>query len=59
MLATVRVALYCRTFRHELPPVNGELAWEEMFVGQVVTGVFHNLLASSKTSGRAGVLWKG
>ena len=56
--ATARVAWYCRTFRSRLPPVDGELGWEEMFVGPLVTGVFHDLLAAPGGAGGR-VEWTG
>ena len=58
MAATVRLALWCRAWRDKLPPVDGELGWEERFVGPVVTSVFEDLLLGPDMTG-ATVRWKG
>ena len=42
--ATVRLALHCLTWDGSLPIVDGELGWEECFVGPLVSSAFAHLV---------------
>lgn len=56
--ATVRLGLHCLDWGRRLPSVEGELGWEERFVGPVVTHLFNSLLAAQGGQG-AKATWKG
>ena len=55
--STVQLALHCLQCGLALPRTNGELAWEEQFVGPVVSYMFRRTFAGVDKELR--VVWKG
>ena len=55
---TVQLALHCVRWGLRLPCTSGELAWEERFVGPLVSDVFEHMFAGGADADIR-VVWKG
>ena len=59
LISTVQVALHCARWGTSTPVTDGALAWEEYFVGPLVSHAFAELLKPDPGTSSVRVAWKG
>ena len=57
--STVQLALHCVRWGNSAPKAEGELAWEECFVGPLVSHTFEDLFGADSDPEGVSVAWKG